>query len=153
MDSVLNALAMYLFLVVLMRLSGRRTLGEMTTFDFVLMLVVGEATQQALLNDDRSMTNSWIVIATLIGLDVAMSLLKSRYTRAAAILEGLPTVLIRDGRILRDRMKRCRVDEAEILQAARAFRGLERLDQIKHAVLEPDGGVSIIAKSSAPGDS
>jgi uncharacterized membrane protein YcaP (DUF421 family) len=147
MDSVLRAAAMYAFLIVMLRLSGRRTLGEMTAFDFVLMLVVGEATQQALLNDDRSLANSWIVILSLIGLDIAMSLLKQRMPGLASVLDGMPTVLVRDGQPITALMKRSRVDESDILQAARERRGLERLDQIKYAILETDGKISIIEKT------
>jgi uncharacterized membrane protein YcaP (DUF421 family) len=147
MDSVLRAAAMYAFLIVMLRLSGRRTLGEMTAFDFVLMLVVGQVTQQALLNDDRSLANSWIVILSLIGLDIAMSLLKQRMPGLASVLDGMPTVLVRDGQPITALMKRSRVDESDILQAARERRGLERLDQIKYAILETDGKISIIEKT------
>lgn len=78
MDSVLRALAIYLFLMVIFRISGKRSLAQITTFDFVLLLVIGEATQQALLGDDFSLTNAALVIATLLGLDTGLSLLQQR---------------------------------------------------------------------------
>ena len=74
MDSVLRAAAMYLALMVLFKIAGRRSLAELTTFDFVLLMIIGEATQQALLGDDFSMTNSMLVIVTLIVIDVGLSL-------------------------------------------------------------------------------
>lgn len=146
MESVIRAAVMYAFLILMIRLSGRRTLGEMSSFDFILMLVVGEATQQALLDDDHSITNSWIVILSLIGLDIAMSAVKQRLPTVACILDGMPTILLRDGEPIKNLMTRSRVDESDILHAARESQGLERLDQIKYAILEPNGQISIIPR-------
>ena len=78
MDSVLRAAAMYVALMVLFKIAGRRSLAELTTFDFILLMIIGEATQQALLGDDFSLTNSMLVIVTLIAIDVGFSLLKQR---------------------------------------------------------------------------
>ena len=78
MDSVLRAAVMYLALMVLFKIAGRRSLAELTTFDFVLLMIIGEATQQALLGNDFSLTNSMLVIVTLIAIDVGLSLLKQR---------------------------------------------------------------------------
>jgi len=150
-SSVLNAVVMYVFLIVVLRLGGRRTLGEMSTFDFILLLVISEATQQALLKDDNSLVNAWLIITTMICLDVAMSVIKSRTGRLAALLEGTPTLIVRHGRPLDKTMARCRIDRVDVLRAARAARGLERMDQIKYAVLEPDGSISIIAKAPSSG--
>ena len=86
MDSVLRAAAMYVALMVLFKIAGRRSLAELTTFDFVLLLIIGEATQQALLGDDFSFTNAMLVIATLIVLDVGLSLAKRK---AIAIEVGM----------------------------------------------------------------
>lgn len=149
MDAVLRALAIYAFLLVIMRLSGRRTFGQMTPFDFVLLLVIGESTQQALIGDDFSFTNAVVLITTLIGIDVALSLVKQRSETAERILDGLPLVIVRHGRPLKDLMDRARVDEQDVLHAARMLQGLERLDQIKYAVLETDGSISIIPTESA----
>jgi len=74
MDSILRAAGMYVALMLLFRVAGRRSLADLTTFDFVLLLIIGEATQQALLGDDFSFTNATLVIATLIVLDVGLSL-------------------------------------------------------------------------------
>jgi uncharacterized membrane protein YcaP (DUF421 family) len=146
MDSVLRAVAIYAVLMILFRIAGRRTLSEMTTFDFVLLLVIGEATQQALLGEDFSVTNAVLVIATLIGLDVALSAVKLRSTTAAKLMDGVPMVIVAEGKPLGDRMRMARVDEAEVLEAARQSQGLERLDQIKYAVLEVSGGITIIPR-------
>ena len=146
MDSVLRGAAIYLFLLVLFRVAGKRTLSEATTFDFVLLLIIGEATQQALLGEDFSLTNAFLVILTLIGIDIAMSLWEQRWPRLGKWLEGVPLVIVEHGEPLRERMQRVRVSEEEILAAARERQGLARMDQIQYAVLERSGGISIIPK-------
>lgn len=148
MDAVLRAVAIYVFLLVVFRLSGKRTLSEVTTFDFVLLLIISEATQQALLGDDFSVTMAVLVIITLVCLDVFLSLLQRRFRRLDRMMNGLPLVLVDNGRMLDQRMKKTRVEEAEILHAARQSQGLERLDQVKYAVPETSGGISIIPYSS-----
>ncbi len=149
MDAVLRAASMYAILMVIFRIAGRRTLSEMTNFDFVLLLVVGEATQQALLGDDFSMTKAVLVILTLVAIDVGLSLWKRRSPRLERWLEGMPTVIVEDGRPLREVMTWSRIDESDVLAAARESQGLERMEQIKYAVLERNGGISIIPKADS----
>ncbi|MBX6374447.1 MAG: DUF421 domain-containing protein [Acetobacteraceae bacterium] len=151
METVLRAIAIYLVLLVVFRLAGRRTLRELTAFDFVLLLLVGEATQQALLADDFSVTNAVIAIVTLIGLDVAMSMLKQRASLVERLIDGVPTILVADGKPLRDRMRMARVDDQDVLERARALQGLERMDQIRFAVLEPGGDITIIPQPEGRG--
>lgn len=146
MDAILRAAAIYIVLLIMFRIAGRRTLSEMTAFDFVLLLIIGESTQQALLGEDFSLTNAFIVIVTLLTLDVGISLWKQRSPRANRLIEGVPTVLVENGRPLTALMDKARVREDEILEAARRLQGLERMDQIKFAVLEVSGGISIIPK-------
>jgi len=143
-DSILRALAVYTFLLVLFRVAGKRSLSDMIAFDFILLLIISEAIQQALLNDDNSMTNAFIVVTTLVGLNIALSLVKQRSQTLDKLLEGTPVVLVEHGRLLKERMDRVRVDEEDVMHAARQQQGLERLDQIKYAVLERSGGISII---------
>ena len=135
MDAVIRALAIYAFLLVLFRITGRRSLAQITTFDFVLLLIVSEATQQGLLGKDFSLTNAFLVILTLVGTDLALSLLSGRWPALNRWVNSLPLVLIQDGQPLDDRMNKARVDEEDILEKARQ-QGLEGMDQIKYAVLE-----------------
>lgn len=144
MDSVLRGVAVYVVLLLLFRIAGRRTLAQITTFDFVLLLIIGEATQQALLGEDLSITNAFIVIMTLLVIDVLLSLLKSHSRRMEKVLDGVPTIIVENGRCLKDRMAKARLDEDDIMEAARRLQGIERMDQIKFAVLEVNGGISII---------
>jgi len=146
MDSVIRGAAVYLILLVIMRLSGRRTLAQMTPFDFILLLIIAETTQQALLGDDFSITNAVVLIITLIAIDIGLSYLKQWSPTAARLLEGVPTVLIRDGKVDQRALDRSRVDVDDILVSARQNQGLESVDDIKHAVLETDSGISVIPK-------
>lgn len=144
MDSVFRAAAVYLILLVILRIAGKRTLAQITVFDFILVLIISEATQQALLGDDFSITAAAVVIATLVLLDIALSVLKQNSERVDQIIDDIPVVIVDNGKLLLDRMQRARIDEQDILVAARELHGLERLDQIKYAVLERNGGISIV---------
>jgi uncharacterized membrane protein YcaP (DUF421 family) len=146
MDAVLRAFLIYAFLLLLMRITGRRTLSQMTTFDFVLLLIIGEATQQALLGQDYSLINAAIVIVTLLGLDLLFSVLKRHSSSFARWTDGVPMIIVEDGRLLKDRMDKARVGEDDILESARKLQGVERLDQIRFAVLEVNGHITIIPK-------
>ena len=146
MDAVVRAFAIYAVLLVLFRISGRRTLSQMTTFDFVLLLIIGGATQQALLGEDFSLTNAFLVIVTLLSVDIGLSLVKARLPRLEKLIDGVPMIILENGRPLHDRMRKSRVDESDVLEAARQLQGLERLDQIKFAVVEVSGGITIIPK-------
>ncbi|MCG6575805.1 DUF421 domain-containing protein [Pseudomonas sp. AF32] len=148
MDSVLRAAVMYLALMVLFKVAGRRSLADITTFDFVLLMIIGEATQQALLGDDFSLTNALMVIVTLIAIDVGLSLLKQRSRWVSQLIDGGPTVIVEDGRILKGRMRHARLVEDDIMEAARSSQGIETLEQIKFAIIERNGKISVIAKES-----
>lgn len=146
MGAVLRAVAVYLFLFILFRLAGKRSLAQITTFDFILLLIISEATQNAMIGNDYSLTNGFLVIMTLVGIDIALSLCKQRSPQIEKFLDGVPLVIVEEGRPLKERMAKARVDEDDILTAARELQGLERMDQIKYAVLERSGGISIIPK-------
>lgn len=146
MDIVFRALVIYVVLIVVMRLAGRRTLSEITTFDFVLLLIIGESTQQALLGDDFSLTTAVICIVTLVAIDIAFSLVKARMPRLAQVLDGQPTIVVVDGRALERRMRWCRIDVEDVLEAARRSHGIAELERIRFAVLERNGTISIIPR-------
>lgn len=147
MDSVIRALVIYGVLLLLFRLAGKRSLAQVTTFDFILLLIVGEATQQALLGDDFSLTNAVVVITTLMAAEIGMSLLTSRSVLLEKLADDVPLIIVDGGKVLEDRMTKCRVDQQDVLEAARQSHGLENLDQIKFAVLERSGTISIIPKA------
>jgi len=144
METVIRGIAVYVFLLVVMRLSGRRTLAQMTPFDFVVLLIVAETTQQALLADDYSLVNCFILILTLFVVDIVLSYVKEWSPSASVLLDGAPIVLVSRGEPDEAALRGARVDVNDILEAARSQHGLERLDQVKFAVLEVGGNISIV---------
>ncbi len=149
MDAVLRAAAIYIILLLLFRMVGKRSLAQITTFDFVLLLVVGEATQQALLGEDFSIINAVLVIATLIALERLSDYFSWRYPLFQRATESMPVILVADGEVLDEVLAKEHINAEEILEAARKTQGLERMDQIKWAVQETSGGISIVPKSNA----
>ncbi|HKX13271.1 MAG TPA: YetF domain-containing protein [bacterium] len=146
METVIRASLIYLFLLLLLRLTGKRTLSQLTTFDFLVLLIIGDATQQALLGQDYSITNSIVAILTLLAWEIGLSLIKERSLRIEKLIDGVPVVIVESGKPIQAFLKKTRIDEYDILAAARESQGLERMDQIKYAVLERDGKISIIPK-------
>jgi uncharacterized membrane protein YcaP (DUF421 family) len=118
----------------------------------VLLLIISETTQQAMVDDDHSMVNGMLLILTLVGASIGLSLLKQRFPRVEALIDGRPLVLVRRGEILHERLDKERVDEGDLLEAARARHGLERLSQVKYAVIERDGKLQIVPFAGNPAD-
>ena len=148
MESVFRGLFIYAVLMVLFRITGKRSLGQITTFDFVLLLIISEAIQNGMVGPGYSITNALVLVVTLVTVDVVLSLVKRRSPRLEQFLDGTPMVIVEQGRPLRDRMDKERVDESDVLSAARR-EGLERMSQIKYAVLERNGQISIIPRQDA----
>jgi uncharacterized membrane protein YcaP (DUF421 family) len=146
MNPVLRATVIYFFLLLVFRLSGNRSFSQLSSFDFVLLLIIAESVQQALVGNDFSITQALLLIITLIGIDIAISLFKQRFPRMERFIDGVPLVIVENGEPLKELMTKARVDDEDVLVAAREHYGLERMDQIKYAVLERSGGISIIPK-------
>lgn len=144
MVSVLRAAAVYGALLLFFRLSGKRTLAQVTTFDLILTLIISESIQQALIGDNGSFTNALLVVLTLVSVEVGLSLLSGRFEKVDKAINGVPLLLVDNGEVLRERMKKVRVSEEDILSAGRKLQGLERIDQIKYAVMETDGSISVV---------
>jgi uncharacterized membrane protein YcaP (DUF421 family) len=144
MNPVIRGLAVYLFVFIIFRILGKRSLSEVTTFDFVLLLIISETTTDALIGEDYSLIACFIMVTTLVSIDLIMSLLKSRFNFFDKLSDGAPLIIVDNGKLLKQRMNKSRVDEEDILEAARSVHGLESMDQIRYAVLERDGSISII---------
>ena len=146
MESVIRGLVVYLFLLVIFRVAGKRTLSESTPFDLVLLLIISETTQQAMVQSDHSLRNGAILVLTLVGLDILLSLAKQRIPALDPVLDGTAVILVKNGTLIEDRLNRERVDLNDILEAAREQLGLENLAQIKLAVLERSGRISVVPR-------
>jgi uncharacterized membrane protein YcaP (DUF421 family) len=148
MDLVIRAIFMYLFLMFIVRVMGKRTMAQASTFDFVLLLTISQVTQQALLGMDYSLTGAVILVIVFVSVNILFSFVKARSGYFTKMLEGTPLILVDNGKLLPVRMKNSQVDEGDIMQAARSTQGLEKLEEIKYAVLEKDGSISIIPQKT-----
>ena len=146
MDSVIRGICVYIFLLVVLRISGKRSLSSMTPFDFVLVLILSETVQQAMIDNDSSMTNAMLLVVTLIGLDILLSVLKLKIPALAKAIDSTPVLVMNEGKMQRDCMKAERVDEEDILSAARHQEGISRLDEIDYAIVEQSGDISVIPR-------
>ena len=143
--AVWRPLLVYGVLLVLFRSSGKRTLAKTTTFDFVLLLIISEAVSSALLADDHSITGALLAVMTLIVVDLGLSIVRRRWKFIDQLLSYEPTLLIHEGALLTRNMQREGIDEQDILEAARSTRSILQLADIRFAVLESNGDLSIIA--------
>ena len=146
MSSVIRAACVYAFLLIIFRIAGKRTLAQITTFDLVLTLIISEAIQQALVDSDNSLTNAMLLVITLVGLDLGLSILKQRSDRIDRFVEGMPVIVVENGTLHQERLDEERVSEAEVLGAAREAHGLARMEQIKYAIVEQNGRITIVPK-------
>ncbi|WP_087878279.1 DUF421 domain-containing protein, partial [Enterobacter sp. TUM13743] len=106
MDMVFRALAIYLFLVIVFKVAGRRALLQMTSFDLILLLIISEATQQALLGEDFSVTGAMITITTLVVVDIIFGLIKKYSSSVENVLDGTPVILVENGIPIADKLKK-----------------------------------------------
>ncbi len=148
MNPVIRGVAVYLFVYVIFRILGKRSLAEITTFDFVLLLIISETTTDALMGEDYSLMACFVMVCTLVGIDYLFSLLKEKSKWFQVVSDGAPLIIVDHGKPLAKRMAKSKVDEDDVLEAARLTHGLERMDEIKYAVLERDGSISIIPKDN-----
>lgn len=146
MESVIRALVVYAVLLVIFRIAGKRTLSQASEFELVLLLIISETVQEALVDNDHSMTNALVLIVTLVGTTIALSLAKRRWPRLARWLDGLPILAVHRGSPQHAVLHAERVDETEILAAARASHGVASMDGIEHAVIEQNGEISVIPR-------
>jgi uncharacterized membrane protein YcaP (DUF421 family) len=145
MDLVLRAIFMFGFIYLLTRLIGRRELSSLEPFDLILLIVLGDAIQQGLTQDDYSVTGAVLVIGTLALLQVFTSFLSFKMPRLRPVLEGEPVIIVEDGEPIDKNLRRERLTVEEIAAQAR-LQQIESLDEIKWAVLETSGQISFIKK-------
>ncbi len=144
MSIVISATVVFVLVWVVVRIVGKRELSELSAFDFVILVVVGDLVAEGVISEDTSVTGAVVAVATIALLTVAMSWLSWRLPRRRSFFEGVPTLLVRDGTIIRESLRIERLDEADLLAAARQ-NGIEHLDHVKWAVLEQDGSFSFFA--------
>src|SRR4051812_6607893 len=146
MDIVLRAVVLYAFIVFVMRVIGRRELSSMTPFDLVLVIVLGDAIQQGLTQDDYSVTGAVLAVATIATLQVCTSYLSYRSKKARRVLEGDPIVLVDHGKIVQRNLRRERMTEDEVAEEMRQQQ-IASLDNVDWAIIEANGSISFIKKN------
>jgi uncharacterized membrane protein YcaP (DUF421 family) len=148
MDIAIRTFVVFWFLLLLMRVAGRRELSSLEPFDLILLIVLGDAVQQGLTQDDYSVTGALIVVSIFALLQIFVSYLNFRFPRLRPVLDGYPIVLVDDGRVIERNLKRERLTPDDVMEQARA-QHLETLDSVKWAVLETNGSISFIPKKDS----
>jgi uncharacterized membrane protein YcaP (DUF421 family) len=148
MDLALRAVVLFFVVFVLTRVIGRRELSSLEPFDLILLIILGDAIQQGLTQDDYSVTGAVIVVSVFAVLQVGTSYVSFRSRRLRPILQGEPIVLVQDGSLIESNLRRERLTAAEVAEAAR-LEQIASLDDVQWAVLETSGKISFIPKSSS----
>ena|SRR5438874_13479965 len=145
MDIALRALFLYAFVVFVMRVIGRRELSSLSAVDLVLLIVLGDAIQQGLTQDDYSVTGAVIAVSTIAAVQVGSSYLSFRSKRARKVIEGEPIVVIRDGKLIEGNLKRERLTDDEVAEEMRVQQ-IGTFDEVQWAILETNGQISFVKK-------
>ena len=148
MDIAIRAVALYVFVFVLMRIVGRRELSNLQPFDLVLLIIIGDALQQGLTQSDYSVTGAMIAVGTFALLQVGTSYLNFRVRRTRPVLAGYPSVVVQDGKVIEDNLRRERITVEELAEEARVEQ-IASIEEIQWAVVETSGNISFIPKQSS----
>jgi uncharacterized membrane protein YcaP (DUF421 family) len=148
MDIVLRGVFVFAFLYVLMRMIGRRELSTLEPFDLILLIVLGDAVQQGLTQDDYSLTGAFLAIGTIAILQVAVSYANFRFPKLRPVLDGEPIVVVQDSKPIQKNLKRERVTIEDLAAAARQ-QNIAKIADVQWAVMETSGAISFIKKSEA----
>src|SRR4051794_16912443 len=145
MDISLRALFLYVFVVFVMRVLGRRELSSLSAVDLVLLIVLGDAIQQGLTQDDYSVTGAVIAVSTIAAVQVGSSYLSFRSKRARKVIEGEPIVVIQEGRLVEKNLKRERLTADEVAEEMR-MQQIASFDEVAWGILEANGQITFIQK-------
>ena len=148
MDIVFRAIFIFFVLYLLMRVIGRRELSSLEPFDLILLVVLGDAVQQGLTQDDYSLTGALLAIGTIAMLQLGVSYANFRFPRLRPLLDGEPIVVVRDGKPIERNLRRERVTLDDLTSAMRQ-QNIAHIDEVQWAVMETSGGISFIKKSGS----
>jgi len=149
-EFVLRGLIVYGSVLLLLRLSGKRQIGQMTPFDLVLLLVLSNAVQNAMNAGDNSVSAGLILAVTLVAANAALGYFTWRSRRFESLVEGRPQLVVHDGRLYHDVMRRERITLDDLHKALR-HAGLDRISDVHFAILETDGTITVKARAQASG--
>lgn len=140
-ELILRAVVVYLALILFIRLTGKRQIGEISPFDLILLLILSESVQSSLVAGDESLVGGLIVAGTLLLLNSAIGRITYKSRKAEDIIDGGPEILIHNGKVLEHVSKKARITEQELMSTLRKS-GFFKLEDVKLAILEDDGTVS-----------
>lgn len=152
METVFRISIIYLVILVGLRVLGKRELSQLTPQELVTLMLIPEIVAQSMIGEDFSVTNGVIGVSTIFSLVFLTSLLKQRSQRMERIIEGKPSLLVQRGKFIDDTLNKERISPDEVF-AEMHKSGLEHLDQVKWAILETDGKISIVPEDSSKGGS
>jgi uncharacterized membrane protein YcaP (DUF421 family) len=141
-ELIFRVALVYAGVFLLLRIVGKRHVGELAPFDLVVLLILSECVQNALIGDDKSVTGGLIAAATLFGINQVVGRISWRNKRAERLLEGTPRVLVRHGRVLKQVLAEEQITHSELLEALRR-EGCSSLSKVRYAILEPSGDITI----------
>jgi uncharacterized membrane protein YcaP (DUF421 family) len=150
-EVVLRTAVVYLFLVVALRLSGKREVAQLSVFELIVILVISDAVQNSMIGENVTLWGGLVAVTTLLVLDLVLKRITQRSKRLRRALEGEPRLLIRDGRLLVKAIEEEGLDVEEIRAAVRSH-GVADIDDVRLAVLETDGSISVIARDDTQAD-
>ena len=142
-EHLVRGVVVYFFLFVLLRFIGKKHVGELAPFDLLVLLILSETVQNALVGDDKSLPGGLLSAATLVGLAYVMNVISWRSKKACRFLEGTPKILVRHGSVCRETLDKERVSLSELAEALRQ-QGCSSIVSVRAAVLENDGKITII---------
>lgn len=148
MEIALRAVIIFVFLWVVTRAVGRTTLGELSTFELLLFVTMGDLVQQSITQQDSSVTGGLTAVSVFALMTVALSWIQWRFPRTRAIVNGTPVVVVRGGRMLEESTRQQRLSDTDLLAAARQ-QGIRSLTDVDLAILEADGKLSFFTRQSA----
>jgi uncharacterized membrane protein YcaP (DUF421 family) len=142
-EIILRTAIVYLFLVLILRVTGKREVGQMSILELIVILIISDAVQNSMVGDNVSLWGGLVAVVTLFVADNLLKLATDKSRRLRKAVEGEPRLLVRDGRILTKALKDEGVDVEDVRAAARGV-GIARLEDVRLAVLETDGSISVI---------
>lgn len=148
-EKILRPIIVYVFLVIGLRLAGKRELAQLNPFDLVVLLTLSNTVQNAIIGDDNSVTGGLIGAATLLAINYAVIRFLYGHEKLERIIEGDLDVLVEDGKILMDRLKKELITVPELESAAHK-QGFASLEEVDRAILEPGGTIAFIGRKPAP---
>jgi uncharacterized membrane protein YcaP (DUF421 family) len=147
-EIVFRTAIVYVFLVAILRITGKREVGQLSILELIVILLISDAVQNSMVGENATLLGGLVAVLTLFGIDLLLKAITARSRRVRAVIEGEPRLIVRDGQLLTRALEEEKVERRDV-EAAIRENGLTGLDDVRYAVLETDGSISVIPKSEA----